>query len=177
MLSQPIALATPTTPSTCYPKNNICNIPKGIALRLRRICDDDDTFDKRSLGYQNYSVARDHKPSTVKKDFSEVKNITRTEARKKQTKKDKVSDIRFITTYNPALPNINKIIHDNLSILYTDEYMKKLFPPNSIKTLYRRGKNLKEILFKEKILCSHLNHLKKRVRLLVVTNVTFVRII
>ena len=166
-----------TTPSTCYPKNNICNIPKGIALRLRRICDDDDTFDKRSLGYQNYSIARDHKPSTVKKYFSEVKNITRTEARKKQTKKDKVSDIRFITTYNPALPNINKIIHDNLSILYTDEDMKKLFPPNSIKTLYRRGKNLKEIFFKEKILCSHLSHLKKRVRLLVVINVTFVRII
>ena len=72
-----------TTPSTCYPKNNICNIPKGIALRLRRICDDDDTFDKRSLEYQNYLIARDHKPSTVKKHFSEVKNITRTEARKK----------------------------------------------------------------------------------------------
>ena len=51
-----------TTPSTCYPKNNICNIPKGIALRLRRICDDDDTFDKRSLEYQNYLIARDHKP-------------------------------------------------------------------------------------------------------------------
>ena len=135
-----------TKPSTCFPKNNICNIPKGIALRLRRICDDDDTFDKRSLEYQNYLIARDHKPSTVKKHFSEVKNITRTEARKKQTKKDKVSDIRFITTYNPALPNINKIIYDNLSILYTDEDMKKLFPPNSIKTLYRRGKNLKEIL-------------------------------
>ena len=131
---------------SCYPKNNICNIPKGIALRLRRICDDDDTFDKRSLEYQNYLIARDHKPSTVKKHFSEVKNITRTEARKKQTKKDKVSDIRFITTYNPALPNINKIIHDNLSILYTDEDMKKLLPPNSLKTLYRRGKNLKEIL-------------------------------
>ena len=29
-----------TTPNTCYPKKNICNIPKGIALRLRRICDD-----------------------------------------------------------------------------------------------------------------------------------------
>ena len=31
-----------TSPNTCYPKNNICNIPKGIALRLRRICDDDE---------------------------------------------------------------------------------------------------------------------------------------
>ena len=43
-----------TTPSTCYPKKNISNIPKGIALRLRRICDDDVTFDKRSSEYQNY---------------------------------------------------------------------------------------------------------------------------
>ena len=25
-------------PSTCYPKKNISKVPKGIALRLRRIC-------------------------------------------------------------------------------------------------------------------------------------------
>ena len=36
-----------TTPNTCYRKNNICNIPRGIALRLRRICDDDETFEQR----------------------------------------------------------------------------------------------------------------------------------
>ena len=30
-------------PNTCFPKNNIENIPKGAALRLRRICD----FDKK----------------------------------------------------------------------------------------------------------------------------------
>ena len=28
-------------PNTCFPKNNIENIPKGAALRLRRICDSD----------------------------------------------------------------------------------------------------------------------------------------
>ena len=28
-------------PNTCFPKNNIENIPKGVALRLRRICDPD----------------------------------------------------------------------------------------------------------------------------------------
>ena len=36
-----------TTPNTHYPKNNACNIPSGIALRLKRICDDDETFEKR----------------------------------------------------------------------------------------------------------------------------------
>ena len=36
------------TPNTCYLNNNICNIPRGIALRLRRVCDAEKTFEKRS---------------------------------------------------------------------------------------------------------------------------------
>ena len=135
-----------TTPNTCYPKNNICNIPRSITLRLRRICDDNETLEKRSSEYQNYLIARDHKPSIVKKKFSEVKKKIRSEARQKQTKQDKVSGLKFITTYNPALLNIRNIIQNNLSILHTDENMKKIFPSKSIKTLYRREKNLKEIL-------------------------------
>ena len=86
-----------TTPNTCYPKKNICNIPRGIAVQLRRICDD-ETFEKRSSEYQNYVIARDHKPSIVKKHFSEVNKKTRSEAWQKQTKQDKVSDLKFITT-------------------------------------------------------------------------------
>ena len=72
-----------TSPNTCYPKNNICNIPKGIALRLRRICDNDETFDKHSTEYQNYLIAREHKPSLVKQQFSGVRKKTRAEARQK----------------------------------------------------------------------------------------------
>ena len=145
MLNHPIVLAIPhLTPA--IQKSNICNKPRGIALRLRRICDDDETFEKRSTEYQNDLIARDHKPSIVKKQFSEVKNETRSEARQKQTKQDKVSHLKFIASYNPALPNIQNIIQNNLSILHTDENMKKIFPSKSIKTLYRREKNLKEIL-------------------------------
>ena len=135
-----------TTTNTCYPKNNICNTPRGIALRLRRICDDDETFEKRSSEYQNYLIARDQKPSIVKKQFSEVKKKTISEIRQKQTKQDKVNDLKFITTYNPALPNIHNIIQSNPSLLHTDENMKKIFPSKSIKTLYRREKNLTETL-------------------------------
>ena len=38
-----------------------------VALRLRRICDSDDKFEERSVQYQKYLVARDYKPSKVKK--------------------------------------------------------------------------------------------------------------
>ena len=69
-------------PSTCFPKNNIENVPKGVALRLTRICDSDDKFEERSVQYQKYLVARDYKPSKVKKQFSNVRNISREEARR-----------------------------------------------------------------------------------------------
>ena len=106
------------------------------------------TFDKRSSEYQNYLTVREQKPYTVKRQFSEVRNKTRAEARTKQEIQDNVSDVKFVTTYDLGLPNINKIIQNNLSILHTDEDMKKLFPCNffSLTTTYRREKNLKEIL-------------------------------
>lgn len=91
-------------------------------------------------------IAREHKPSTVKQLF-EFRNKTGAEVWTKQDKQDRVSDVKFITPYNPALPNINKIIQKKLSILQTDEDMKKLFPPNSPTTRYRGEKNLKDILF------------------------------
>ena len=37
-----------TTPNTCYPKNNISNMSRGTAHRLRRIYDDEETFEKIS---------------------------------------------------------------------------------------------------------------------------------
>ena len=86
-----------------------------------------------------------NKPSTIKRQFSEVRNKTRPQS-KKLEKQDRVIDVKFIATYNPALPNINKIIHNNWSILHSDENMKTLFPPSSLTTVYRREKNLMETL-------------------------------
>ena len=40
-------------PGTCFPKNNTENITKGVALRLRRICNSDEKFEKHSVEYQN----------------------------------------------------------------------------------------------------------------------------
>ena len=40
--------------NTWFPKNNIENIRKGVALRLRRICDSDEKFEKHSAEYQDY---------------------------------------------------------------------------------------------------------------------------
>ena len=58
-----------------------------IALKLGRICDHDETFDKRSTEYQNYVIVREHQPSLVKQQFSEVRKKTIAKASKIEKKR------------------------------------------------------------------------------------------
>ena len=44
VFSKPTYSFTYVMPSTCYPSNNINNVPRGIALRFKRICDSDEKF-------------------------------------------------------------------------------------------------------------------------------------
>ena len=54
---------------TCYPRKSINNIPHGIALRLRRICDSYEKFKHRIEEHKNYVIARDYHPGLVDKQF------------------------------------------------------------------------------------------------------------
>ena len=77
VFSKPTNSFTYVLPSTCYPNRNIKNVPKGIALRLRRICDSDEKYDERSEEYQKYLIARDYQPGSVKRQLEEVKKLSR----------------------------------------------------------------------------------------------------
>ena len=107
--------------STCYPNRNIRNVPKGIALRLRRICDSDEKYDERSEEYQKYPIARDYQPGSVKRQFEEVKKLSRSEARRPKVKSDQVRKLNFFTTYNPSLPNMDTLVKKYLPLLHSDE--------------------------------------------------------
>ena len=67
VFSKPTNSFTYVLPSTCYPSRNIRNVPKGIALRLRRICDSDEKYDKRSEEYQKYLIVSDYQPGSAKR--------------------------------------------------------------------------------------------------------------
>ena len=98
-------------PSTCFLKYNIENIPKGVALRLRRICDSDEKFEKHSAEYQNYLIARDYKPGKAIKQFSDFKKRTKGEPRKPKLHKTTFSTLyNLVTQYNLLLPNLKTMI-------------------------------------------------------------------
>ena len=51
-----------------------------------------------------------------------------------------------MTTFNPNLPDVGRIIRKHRIILESNPKLKELFLPNSIIASFRRSKNLKELL-------------------------------
>ena len=76
---------------------------------------------------------RDYKPSKAKKQFSDVKNISREKARR--PKKTSTS-CNLITQCNPLLPNIKTIIKKHLPVLHSSHDMLQIFPENTVTVTY-----------------------------------------
>ena len=77
VFAKPTNSFTYVLPTSCYPRKSINNIPRGITLRLRPICDTDENLNFRSTEYKNYLIARDYKPSIVNKHFAHVWTLSK----------------------------------------------------------------------------------------------------
>ena len=74
--SKPTNSFTYVMPSTCNPRKNINNVPRDTALRLKRICDNDEKFATRSTEYKNYLIARDYEPKVVEHHFKDISKLS-----------------------------------------------------------------------------------------------------
>ena len=88
-------------PFTCYPKRKINNVPKWITLRfrsirntLRSIRNADEKCYKRAEEYQKYLTARYYQPA--RKQFDDVRNLSRSEARTTKAKSNEVRKVNFL---------------------------------------------------------------------------------
>ena len=115
-------------------------------MRLRRICDSDEKFKHQSEEYKNYLKARDYHPELVDKQFQKVERTSRHNAGKRNAKRIEVSKVKFITTFNPDLPSIEGLIKKHIHYLYSDEFLRNVFPNKKFSVIYKRNKNLKEMV-------------------------------
>ena len=146
IFSKPTDSFTYVLPSYYYPNRNIKNVPKGIALRLRRICDSDEKHDEWSEELRKYLIVRDYQPGSGKWQFEEVKKLSRSETRGPKVKSNQVRKLNIFTTYNSSLHNMESQVKKYLPLIHSDENLKELFPAKIFNAIYRRNKNLKELL-------------------------------
>ena len=132
--------------TSCHKPSSINGIPKGVALRLRRICSTTQEYQNKAEEYSSYLVARGHNPKTVKSTFDKIGKISRSIARKKKNHSITTSSVIFSAEFNPRGPNVSEIINRHRHLLETDDTLKQLFPKNSIIFANKRERSLPELL-------------------------------
>ena len=76
--------------------------------------------------------------------------------------------------YNPGLPDLNSLLKKHMPLLYKDPTLKTTFSQSCIDSVFKRNQSLKELLAPSLYQTTKLIEL---IRSLVVTNVTFSKII
>ena len=112
--------------SSCHPLHTKKAIPFSLALRLRRICSTDETFNTRTAQLTTYLIKRGYKRNFVTKQIQRAADIPSSVAL--QTKDvNKPTRIPFITTFNPSLPHMSNIIKRHYNLLLSSDRCKQIF--------------------------------------------------
>ena len=113
---------------------------------LHRICSTETSFNLGSTGLKNYLTKRGYKEPFVRDQIRKAKQIPRNEALKERLHETKGTErIPFVVTYNPTLPNIQKILCKKRPILNASERLQKIFKETPV-VAYLRSPNLSDLL-------------------------------
>ena len=62
-------------------------------------------------------LERDYRPKVIKAAIEKARSLDRSEALKKVEKRKENERVRFITTFDPRLPDIRRILKENHKVM------------------------------------------------------------
>ena len=110
--------------SICHPAHVTAKYPFSLALRIVRICSEQESSDKRVA---ELLLDRDYKPKIIDAVINEAKGITRQEAPRRVVKEKSSDRAVFVVRYDPGLPSITEIVHKHWISMTSDPNMKAIF--------------------------------------------------
>ena len=129
---------------SCHPRHCKSTIAYSQALRMRRICSEDDLYQKRTKELENYLVNRGYDRVEVQHQINRATRISRTEALGTSEVRT-MKRVPLVVTFHPQLPRLGKILRDHLPTLHISNKMKEAVPSPPL-VANRRPKNLKDLL-------------------------------
>ena len=135
--------------TSCHPPGVKKGFVKGEATRLLRTNSNANEFRTQINNFKKRLSKRGYMESLIKETLAEVKFEGRS-ASLKNKPKGKQNILPFVTEFNPAKPNIKKILSKNWFLIENQPHLNKIFPQKPIIS-YKRASSLKDILVKAKL--------------------------
>ncbi|GFS12953.1 hypothetical protein ElyMa_004871800 [Elysia marginata] len=141
------------TYTSSHPHSCKRSIPFSQMLRLRRLCQDYIDFREQCLSMRDFFVSCGYPLEVLDDACNRVSKISRTDAlipRPEQSSQR----TKLIMTYHPHNLVARKIVLNNLSIFQTDPDAREVFDEPPL-VVYRRAKNIRDMLVRSRISASH----------------------
>ena len=136
-------------PTSCHPRHICDSIPYSLALRLVRICSDEESLEKRMGELEVLLKQRGYRHKKIHAAFSRALAISREEALQ-TVQKEPLTRITFTVTYNPQLLGLPGVFQKHWRAMTRDKRMLIIFeePPM---ISFRQPPNLKRLLCKARL--------------------------
>ena len=119
--------------------------------QISKLCSSEKNFEDHKEEIKLWFRKREHPENLIRCEMNKVKfsNLRP----KSNDKNHNMKGIPLVVTYHPLLKSLSGIIDKNLSILYMDKKVKKLFTPRPM-VLFRSSCKLNSYLFRAKLYSS-----------------------
>ena len=134
---------------SAHPPSCKKGIPYSQFLRLRRICNNDQTFERRSDEMSEFFSQRGFPVSTIKNSLRKASKFTQSEAINKR--KNLNTGIPLTMKFSGITKCIAKTIKSNLNILSANHKTNRIFGTNSVFVAFKREKNLRDCFIRSKL--------------------------
>ena len=137
--------------TSCHPKHCCKNIPYSLALRLRRICSDSNTFELRAKELTNQLHQRSYLKQDIASAIDKARQRSRDALLSYRPKSAEVGTILpFVLTYHPDLPKVRDIVDKNWSIIESFDELKDIYQSKPVMA-FRRPKSLRDFLVRARL--------------------------
>ena len=128
-----------------HPNSLKNSIPYGQALRIKKICSQDEDYTSNIANLKNAFLKRGYREDHIDEQISKASDVNRKQLLSNQHKTQQVQRIPLVLTYNRTLPDIQNILQKHWPILQLDPGLKPIFQEHPI-LAYRRNKSIGDML-------------------------------
>ena len=149
-------------PSSCHPPDTTKSIPFSLALRIQRICSNEESREILFEELKSMLLDRNYKSSMIDASIRRARAIPRSRALQKVANSNQTKRPVYAVTWDPRLPNQSKILGKHWrSMTISSPYMKEVFPEPPL-VAYKRQKNISDFLIRAKVPIKSQNRPKRR---------------
>lgn len=128
------------------------SIPYSQALRFKRICSEQSDFNANCTELRSALLKQKYPAMLIDDAVRRADALERTALCKTKKNLNSHSEVNLVLTHNASAPNVTSILRKHHNILQQSERLTRAFPQPP-RVVYRRGKNLRDLLTSSKTKC------------------------